>query len=376
MRYGSLFSGIGGFDKGFDDAGLSCAWQVEQDAACQRVLARHWPGVLHFDDMREVTGERLGTVDVICGGFPCQDVSVAGRRKGLAGERSGLWFEFHRLLGELTPRWVVIENVPGLLSSNSGRDFAIIIQGLVECGYGVAWRVLDAQYFGVAQRRRRVFIVGSLGSGDAAQILFESEGGSGDSPPRREARAGTATGFDGRTFSTSGAGFWRAGPGTLRARDDKDGEGARLIVGALDSMSGGPDDNSAQGWHLVPIAFDWQSGGDVRLNVSDRYTSALQANQTPAVTVALRGREGGGTAELGGPVATALRSSQGGGDKPHALIDTGVRRLTPTECERLQGFPDGWTEGESDSARYRMLGNAVAVPVARWIGRRLMEIEG
>ena len=138
LRYLSLFSGIGGFDLGFDRAGMVCAGQVEFDEKARAVLAKHWPDVPRLNDVREVNGDEFGSIDLICGGFPCQDVSVAGRRAGLAGERSGLWFEFHRLIDRVRPRWAVFENVPGLLSSNGGRDFAVILRGLVECGYGVA----------------------------------------------------------------------------------------------------------------------------------------------------------------------------------------------------------------------------------------------
>ena len=129
--FGSLFSGIGGFDLGFERAGMECAWQVETDIRARGVLARHWPEVERYEDVRNVGRNDLRAVDVVCGGFPCQDVSIAGRRAGLAGERSGLWFEFHRVLDELRPRWCIIENVPGLLSSNAGRDFATILSGLV-----------------------------------------------------------------------------------------------------------------------------------------------------------------------------------------------------------------------------------------------------
>src|SRR3990167_7940242 len=191
MRYGSLFSGIGGFDLGFDRAGMKCAWQVEIDTKCQDVLGTHWPGIERYSDVRTAGRDNLEPVELICGGFPCQDLSVAGRRAGLGGERSGLWFEFARIVGELAPRWVVVENVPGLLSSAGGRDFAVILRGLVERGYGVAWRILDAQYFGLAQRRRRVFVVGHLGDGRASQVLFESDGGAWDTAPRRETRTGT-----------------------------------------------------------------------------------------------------------------------------------------------------------------------------------------
>lgn len=185
----SLFSGIGGFDIAFERAGIEVDSVCEIDKAAQGILTRHFPNAKLFDDVRKVglqTHEK-GSIDIICGGFPCQDVSVAGKRAGLAGERSGLWFEFARIIDELEPRWVVAENVPGLLSSNKGQDFAVIIQWLAERGYGVSWRILDAQHFGVPQRRRRVFIVGSLGNGNSAKVLFESEGMSGNTPPRREA---------------------------------------------------------------------------------------------------------------------------------------------------------------------------------------------
>lgn len=175
ITFGSLFAGIGGFDEGFTDAGMVCKWQVENNKHCRIVLDKRYPYIHKLGDVRDVGKQNLEPVSVICGGFPCQDLSVGWNGKGLAGERSGLWFEFYRVVKELAPRWVVIENVPGLLSSNDGRDFAIILQGLEKCGYLSAWRVLDAQYFGLPQQRERVFIVSSLGNGDCARVLFEAE---------------------------------------------------------------------------------------------------------------------------------------------------------------------------------------------------------
>jgi site-specific DNA-cytosine methylase len=183
VKIGSLFSGIGGFDLGLT---LPVSWQVEQDKDCNRVLAHHWPDTQRFNNVKEVGKANLSPVDLICGGFPCQDLSVAGKRKGLDGERSGLWFEFARIIDELEPSWVLIENVPGILSSGEGRDFAIILQWLAGRGYCLAWRMFDSQYFGVAQRRKRVFIVGSFGDGRCAEVLFESTCCCGDTPPGRE----------------------------------------------------------------------------------------------------------------------------------------------------------------------------------------------
>jgi len=386
LKFGSLFSGIGGFDLGLERSGFEIKFQVEIDVKCQDVLRRHFPNTEIFGDVTQCGQTNLIPVDLICGGFPCQDLSMAGRRAGLAGKRSGLWFEFHRIIEELRPGWVVIENVPGLLSSNGGEDFAIILQGLVECGYGVAWRILDAQYFGLAQRRRRVFVVASLGSGCAAQVLFKREGGARDTPPSREegekvaiclAPGSRPSGFNGRDeernliSNTLGSHHGRNDLDSMgayipeislplaysRTNDHQDESQQSYIafsadqdgMDATENLSltlrhGGDELEHHNAFRKTAVAYNWQSGGDVRLSFGK---PTLQANQTPAV---------------------------------------GVRRLTPTECCRLQGFPDNWNthgvDGQgslyalSDSTRYRQLGNAVAVPCAEWIGKQLLQAMG
>ncbi len=396
MKFGSLFTGIGGFDLGFEQAGLECAWQVEINKDCQKVLQRRFPNVERFEDITRTAN--LSRVAIICGGFPCQDLSVAGKRAGLAGERSGLWFEFLRIIREQLPQFVVIENVPGLLSSNGGRDFAIVIQGLALSGYGVAWRVLDAQYFGLAQRRKRVFIVGSLGNGSCAQILFEPESGRRDTPPSREARA-SVTGRTGKGAETNGipeVSFpIKAGekhdeshqtyiPDTAWALQERDGKGADsstkdgylIVANCFNGYSGGADDIDAQANHLVSA---FRTTGNSGCYETGDKTGALTNSTDPnAQVVAFHENKSGllSKADVLGLRSGASHSYQGIG------TSIGVRRLTPTECERLQGFPDGWTgvdaEGKtiSDSARYRMLGNAVAVPVAEWIGKRIADIAG
>ena len=161
MKAISLFSGVGGFDIGFERAGIETVLQVEKDEHCLSVLERHWPDVERMTDVRATRRtDEIEGVDLIYGGFPCQDISIAGSRAGLTGERSGLWFEFERIVSELRPRWVVIENVAGLLSSNGGADLGVILTGLDKFGFDASWAVLDAQHFGVPQHRRRVFIVG------------------------------------------------------------------------------------------------------------------------------------------------------------------------------------------------------------------------
>jgi DNA-cytosine methyltransferase len=184
----SLFAGVGGFDLALERVGMRCVSQVEIDPVCRSILARHFPEVARHDDVRTTIAwwhaQPRPAVDLVCAGWPCHDVSQAGRRAGLAGARTGLFFDLACVIGALSPRWLLLENVPGLLSSNKGQDFQAVLATLDELGYGVSWRVLDARYFGVAQRRRRVLLVGRRGGVCPFEILFESQGGQGDPAPR------------------------------------------------------------------------------------------------------------------------------------------------------------------------------------------------
>ncbi len=189
----SLFAGIGGFDLALERNGIKVIASVEIDKHAQGVLRKQFPNSQILGDIQEVSGEQLISAGftpehgVIVGGFPCQDLSVAGKRAGLAGARSGLFWEICRLLDETQARYFILENVPGLLTSSGGRDMGVVIGALAERGYSIAWRVLDAQYFGVPQRRRRVFIVGCLGDEwrTPAEVLDLAEGSAGDTPPSR-----------------------------------------------------------------------------------------------------------------------------------------------------------------------------------------------
>jgi DNA (cytosine-5)-methyltransferase 1 len=191
MRFVSLFAGVGGFDLGLELAGHECVGQVEIDKHCQTVLANHWPDVPRHDDVRTANewADRIGLVgrtDLVCGGFPCQDVSVAGRRAGLAGERTGLFWDALSFASHVEARWVLLENVPGLLTSNQGRDFGTVLAALADAGYVYnEWRVLDSQFFGVPQRRRRVFLIAGVTAPDRRPLLVESEGSVWDSSPLR-----------------------------------------------------------------------------------------------------------------------------------------------------------------------------------------------
>lgn len=178
LKVASFFAGIGGFDLGFEQVGMQVVFQCEINKFCQQVLKKHWPKAVLHSDIKQVKATDIPSdAQVWCGGFPCQDLSLAnqGKRKGLEGERSGLFYKYAELIKSHKPRWVIIENVPGLLNSHQGKDFQVLLEKLDELGYGVSWRVFDAKYFGTPQRRRRVYIVASLGNLRSAQVLFESE---------------------------------------------------------------------------------------------------------------------------------------------------------------------------------------------------------
>src|SRR3972149_4154689 len=244
VNFGSLFAGVGGFDLGFSQAGMKCSRQVAIDPHCQRVRARHWPDVPCYDDVTKC-GDDLGAVDVLCGGFPCQDLSVAGKRTGLAGDRSGLFYEMMRICDGLRPAWIVWENVPGLFSSPPatigvpGEDFLAVALALDGLGYSGAWTTLDARYFGVAQRRRRIFgVFTRLDSGArrAAEVLALAPRMSGNPPPRRETRESVA--------GTLGGGASGRG-----RRDNPDS--TELIAGPAYTVSParGTGDGHGNGWN-------------------------------------------------------------------------------------------------------------------------------
>lgn len=322
MKHSSLFSGIGGFDLGFERAGMQSVWQVENDRFCNRVLATHFPKVKRYGDITELRPEELVPVDVISAGFPCQDLSVAGKRAGLDGDRSGLFFEIVRILRHTQSRWAVLENVPGLLSSNGGADFAIVLSELAECGYFLEWAILDSQHFGVPQRRRRVFIVGHLGEPPPQPVLLVPEGVRGDT-----AKSGK--------------------PGTD-------------VAYSLDARSGGASAKEQQETFIAqPVIGHQAKGGDPTM---DNYVAGFTASASSTA-------RGDNYRENSSAPVRPL-------SKPSIATELTVRRLTPLECERLQGFPDGWTlldDDPPDAPRYRVLGNAVTVNVAEWIGCRIME---
>lgn len=399
----SLFAGIGGFDLGFQRAGFRIAAHVEKENNCRKLLAAKWPDAVALDDVCTSGAHNLTSCDVVTFGFPCQDLSVAGKRAGLAGGRSGLFYEATRIINEIKPSYCLFENVPGLLSSDGGRDFARVLMEMDRIGYCGAWRVLDAQWFGVAQRRRRVFgLFSRLDSGAerCAEILSIPESLRGHPTPCREKGKGPS--YDvAPCLAASGRGTERAG--------ETRGQDCVIPAVAACLQTTANDYSRADGFNAVPVAFDCLNSATTELQatmgqncgmptgrnlvavpvntpwdgqrarVHDAAGTAptLQSgaknsgNIIPAVAMPVaqvQWASGGG--KVHNPTAQALRS---GAEHNYQFAQVGmqVRRLTPTECERIQGFPDGWTAGFSDSTRYRMLGNAVCVNVAAWIAGRM-----
>ena len=234
----SLFAGVGGFDLAMERNGVEVVANVEIDKQCQKVLAKHFPNAKQFSDITDVKGSDLieagfePSRGIITGGFPCQDLSVAGKRAGLVGERSGLFWEIARLIEETKTEWFILENVPGLLTSNKGKDFGVVIGTMADIGYSSAWRVLDAQHFGVPQRRRRVFIVGRRTGNElsAAEVLFKSEGlrrnTTQGKPQRKDSATSTA-----RSFGQSSFAGYTEGPATLTATSYKRPEDNVVVNG-------------------------------------------------------------------------------------------------------------------------------------------------
>ena len=238
----SLFAGVGGFDLAMERNGVDVVANVEIDKQCQKVLAKHFPNAKQFSDITDVKGSDLIAAGfkpnrgIITGGFPCQDLSVAGKRRGLAGERSGLFWEIARLIEETQTEWFILENVPGLLTSNKGQDFGVVIGTMADIGYSLAWRVLDAQHFGVPQRRRRVFIVGRrTGDGlSAAEVLFKSEGLRRNTTQSKQTRQDT-TASTARSFGQSSFAGYTEGPATLTATSYKRPEDNVVVNGFTSS---------------------------------------------------------------------------------------------------------------------------------------------
>lgn len=504
MRYLSVCSGIEAASVAWHPLGWHCVGVAEIDPFASAVLAHRYPDTPNFGNLEHYRDWPLkqGDIDLLVGGTPCQAFSVAGLRHGLADPRGNLALTYLGLVEHLQPRWVVWENVPGVLSSNGGRDFGTFLGGLAELGYGWAYRIMDAQYVrveshphAVPQRRRRVFVVG-CSRGDwkrAARVLLEPEGVRGDPPTRRTTRettaddAGASTARDDRArvahrfnadMNEGHTPILEVPPAVVpidlrnTARGDKDTNNRQNSSGGSPGTGIGNDDDpaftlSARG-QAVAVAFCSNMGGNDGGIYSDGSTGTLTTERKPAIaftckdyggdasveiaptlramghsdshangggqlaiafnsntqacqlptntrdtsvsgslttnqnaavalstvfTLEVRGREGGRVLEYRADgTANALRTPNGGRDglgvgaiaAPSLTASNdpatmAVRRLTPRECERLQGFPDDYTQipykgkPAADGPRYKALGNSMAVNVMRWVGERLRQ---
>lgn len=398
VRYVSVFSGIEAASVAWGPLGWHPVCFCEVDEFPKAVLRHRFPSVPNLGDITKVDWRSLakcaGRPDVVVGGSPCQSFSVAGSRTGLEGE-SGLMWEYVRCVRELMPRWLLWENVPGALSSSNGEDFRCLLESLDALGYGLAWRVLDAQFFGVAQRRERVFVVGYLGDpAPPSEVLFEPESLRWDTPSSREKRQELAAGAGG---CAEAAGFrWNVGGNTALSIGDTSPtivaseppaacSGFRWHQGSGAGSIGFEREQSPTLDTVKPPSVlcmaDTQANSMIDEDVTGTVT-AHAANDAPVVAIDCRNHR------ASEDVSGTLQAKGNGGYSLNFInpVSNGsiVRRLTPTECERLQGFPDDWTkvpykgkpEDECpDTPRYKAIGNSMAVPVMRWIGERMQKAE-
>ena len=355
MNYLSVCSGVEAATVAWHDLGFKPVAFSEIEKFPSEVLKHHYPSVPNMGDMTKYKEWNLNeSIGLLVGGTPCQSFSVAGLRKGLEDPRGNLALTYIGILDKFRPKWCVWENVPGVLSSNGGRDLGSFLGALAELGYGFAYRVLDAQYFGVPQRRRRIFVVGCLGDWESpAKVLFESDCLRRDTPPSREKRKEVTP------FTPSSFGNYGEGVGTIRANGGDLGGGSETLV-TFDRQSSG--EYGTQEVASTVAARDYKSASDLIVYETHPADSRVKNMGKVCQTVTSRWGTGGGNVPL--------------------VQSSAVRRLTPTECERLQGFPDSYTnipwrgkEEAPDGPRYKAMGNSMAVPVMRWIGKRIKEIE-
>ena len=377
MKYGSVCSGVEAATVAWHPLGWEPQWFSEIEKFPSAVLAHHYPDVPNFGDMTAFKGwpdDR--TIDLLVGGTPCQSFSVAGLRKGLDDPRGNLMLTYLAIAAQYRPKWLVWENVPGVLSSNRGRDFGSFLGALGQCGYGFAYRVLDAQFYGVPQRRRRVFVVGHLGDWRrAAAVLFERHSLQGHSAPSRKAREETAGTVTTRAGSGGGGGLGTDEACSGYLQPTWPAEIASTLNAAYGDKQGLEDQHINSGAPLfVPDSVGPLTAG---MHKGPRGTEAVESNHVIAFGAQ-------NSAAQGDSVSTEVTPTLDKSKTPAVAQASAVRRLTPVECERLQGFPDNYTqikwrnkpaENCPDGPRYKSMGNSMAVPVMRWIGERIKLVD-
>jgi len=460
MNYLSVCSGVEAATVAWHHMGWNPVGFGEIEKFPSQVLAHHYPNVTNFGDMTKYKEWQIdGTIGLLVGGTPCQSFSVAGLRKGLEDPRGNLALTYVGILDHFRPKWFVWENVPGVLSSGGGRDFGSFLGAVVECGYGFAYRVLDAQHFGVPQRRRRVFVVGYLGDYEsAAKVLFEP------SCLQRNIKTSRKKGETTTSFTASSFGNYCEGVGTIRANGGDLGGGSETLYvpNIANCLQTTCDDYSrADGFNMVAYSIREDAKADNFSATPLKVTPALQALRPSVqshhaqtfVAQSIGFTQCDAARDAGQNISPTLRSGGDGGYPAHSVAygipgnwigrkpenggnatspmnnvapcltktdkhgvaygfepgiakregnpnrfseeisptlraemgdnqvsmanNMAVRRLTPVECERLQGFPDNYTnikENCPDGPRYKAMGNSMAVPVMRWIGERINKV--
>lgn len=427
MKHASFFSGVGGLDLGFERAGIETVSVSEIDPYANTVLAERFPSAPNLGSITEVNANDIPEADIWSGGFPCQDLSVAGKRAGFAGKRSSLAFTFLDLVEQRRPRWLLLENVPGLFSSNGGADFGRLLYEMEQLRYGVSWRTLDARYFGVAQRRRRVFLVASLESDRAGEVLLECEGCEWHPAPRWTQRQGVASGTpDGSGISSALTRRFSKGVNStidepLIVSASPDSDGMRTADGLARRLDDQPGvETFGAETHRALQARDWKAGVSNQDIGEDGYlvgyqTRADEKNGNFSITEAevansISALWPGDTSHRSMTLVQAViqdsremanKTQNGSGvsteDISYTL--TGIDRPAVfRKSARAQADQDSetWVEGDVrtthaivggtgqedpllplglDSHRYRCCGNGVVAPVAEWIGRRIVEVD-
>jgi DNA (cytosine-5)-methyltransferase 1 len=386
MIYGSVCSGIEAATHAWHPLGWKASFFSEIEDFPRKVLAHHYPNTPLHGDFTTIMENDYEPIKLLVGGTPCQSFSIAGLRAGLDDPRGNLMLEFGALAKRLHPKWLVWENVPGVLSSNGGKDFATFLAMLGELGYGFAYRVLDAQHFGVPQRRRRVFVIGCLGDfGSAAAVLFERNSLQGDTTQSKGKGKETAPTLT-RGFGDCGLDLDQIAGGAyeIRTGSGKDKFGTLMANCGTKQWLGNQEALSGDYHILQPISLAGntigrqpENGGNGNGYDESGVSYTLTKTDVHAVAHAFKvrgGCEGGGKGYLGSDEQAFTLSTGADQQLFHKMQ---VRRLMPIECERLQGFRDGFTNipGASDSARYKALGNSMAVPVMKWLGERIDMVE-
>jgi DNA (cytosine-5)-methyltransferase 1 len=393
VKYLSVCSGIEAASVAWHRLGWQPVAFSEIEAFPSAVLAHHYQSVPNWGDMTKFKEWPDADVDVLVGGTPCQSFSVAGLRGGLADPRGNLALTYLAIAKRYRARWVVWENVPGVLSADGGRAFGAFLGGLAELGYGFAWRVLDAQFFGLAQRRKRVFVVGHLGDWRrAAAVLFESASLRGDPAPSRETGKGTAPTISSRPTGGGGLGTdFDCDGGLISACEVADGltVGANQTTGFVGDVVAhalraegfdASEDGTGRGVPLAVGTWPAEVAPTINAHFGDKQgledQHALNGGGLFVPAVALDWQN-----SAGGPNSEETFQTLCKDRMPAVAQSAAVRRLTPRECERLQGFPDDYTlipvrgKPAADGPRYKALGNSMAVPVMRWIGLRIQLVE-